>query len=318
MNYSITSTPTIFVDQEGLQNLYARCSRTDTRVALIGFNEYSKHLVNLCGENIVGIYDPEDWKIGISFRGKRVLPRTSVVNINLIAVCDIKLMYDFSGEISLLYGEKIEVFCPPRLHYKTTIEIKPSEQEAIYKAVLQEREGAPVSMMSEEKLFLLMELLRYALRFPGDIIEMGVYQGGSAWYLAKILTYLGEQRHMFLMDVFETHMMHQNATMCNDEIARRLRFYPHITLLEGLVDDERLLNTIGSRPICFAHYDLGPHPKALEFLWNNLVPGAPLVLDNYGHLAADPVQLDRFFGDRGTRVIRLPWSEQGIVFKHNG
>jgi predicted O-methyltransferase YrrM len=227
-------------------------------------------------------------------------------------------MYDFSAEIALLYGDGVEVYCPPRLHYKSTIEIKPSEQESIYKAVLAEKGDAPVSMMNDEKLFLLMELLRYALRSPGDIVEMGVYQGGSAWYLAKILTYLGETRHMFLIDLFESHMMHQNATMCNDEITRRLHFYPHLTLLEGLVDDQDLLSRLGNRPLCFAHYDLGPHPRALEHIWSNLVPGAPLILDNYGHLAASPAGLERFFGDRGTRVIRLPWSEQGIVFKHAG
>jgi hypothetical protein len=77
MNYPVTSTPTVLIDHEAMHNLHSRCSMAGARVALIGFNEYAKHLINLCGENIVCVYDPEDWKIGISFRGKAVVSRAT-------------------------------------------------------------------------------------------------------------------------------------------------------------------------------------------------------------------------------------------------
>jgi hypothetical protein len=153
------------------------------------------------------------------------------------------------------------------------------------------------------------------LRNEGDIIEMGVYQGGSVWYLAQVLKGLGETRDIFLFDLFETHMMHPNATMCKDEIAGKLAFYPHCVLLEGLVDNESLLQQVRGRKLCFAHYDLGFIPGALSFLWDHLQPGSPLVLDNYGHTAINPWDLDDFFSERAAHVIRVPWSQQGIVFK---
>jgi hypothetical protein len=61
--------------------------------------------------------------------------------------------------------------------------------------------------------------------------------------------------------------------------------------------------------------DLGPQLVALKCLWDNLVPGAPMLLDNYGHLNAPTWLFDRFFEQYNTRVIRFPWSEQGLVFK---
>jgi predicted O-methyltransferase YrrM len=94
------------------------------------------------------------------------------------------------------------------------------EQDQLYTGITHKQFEAPVSMMAKEKLHFLAELMPAGLRNEGDIIEMGVYQGGSVWYLAQALKGLGETRDIFLFDLFEAHMMHPNATMCKDEIAR--------------------------------------------------------------------------------------------------
>ena len=174
---------------------------------------------------------------------------------------------------------------------------------------------APVSMMDMNKQLFLAELLRSGLKLRGNVIEIGVYQAGSVWFLAHILKNLGDTRHFYMLDIFETHMMHPNATMVKDEITGRLAFYPQTTLLEGLCDAPRLLEQIENERFCFVHYDLGFHPVTLPFIWERMQPGAPIVLDNYGHIAADPWAFDDFFAERGAHVIRNPWSEQGVVFK---
>jgi hypothetical protein len=133
--------------------------------------------------------------------------------------------------------------------------------------------------------------------------------------MAKLLKHLGETRPLYMIDLFESHAMDRTATMCNDQIERQLAFYGHAHLLMGLVDDEAILSRLRGRPICFAHFDLGFIPKALEFLWDHLQPGSPLLLDNYGHTGGQPWDYDRFFADRGRHVIRFPWSEQGLVIR---
>ncbi len=314
--YPIASIRGDTTDRHAVQELYTFCSTENARVALIGFNECAKHLVNLCGDNIVGFYDPAAWKTGITFRGKPVVGTADKLNITHIAVCDILLIYDFADQVAALYGGAIRVFVPSRFGEKPTQLIDPFTQEQIYKDIFAQTGSAPLTMMSRDKLCFLMELLRYALRLPGDVIEVGAWQGGSAWYLAKVLSWMGETRSLFIIDLFETHRVSSSATMCNDEIQRALSFYPNVSMLVGTANDRALLSRLADRRYCFAHFDLLLQKESFEHLWERLAPGAPLVMDNYGHLGAGPCRFDRFFAERSARVIRTPWSEQGVVFRH--
>jgi hypothetical protein len=313
MSYGAGDTATVLVDHETLHHLMNAVG--GRRAALIGWNETTKHLINLMPDNIAAIYDENEWTHGIRFRGKRVSKADERFDIDLIAVCDYAQIYAMAGRIRRLYDRQIKVYVPPRAFYKPTEEINVFEQDPLYTSIARRLHEAPPSMMEMKKQLFLAEMMRAGLKQRGDIIEVGVYQAGSVWYLANVLKNLGEVRHFYMMDVFETHMMHPNATMVNDEINRRLAFYPRTTMLEGLCDDEQLLSQIRGRPMCFVHYDLGFHERCLEVLWDCLTPGSPMVLDNYGHLAIDPWDLDDFFADRGVHVVRNAWSEQGFVFK---
>jgi predicted O-methyltransferase YrrM len=315
MSYAVHETPTVLIDHEALAGMLAVAQKPGARLALIGFNEYSKHLLNLAGDSIVAIYDREPWKIGIRFRDKVVSAPDQTFDITDLVLCDYKSLYELLGVIDRLYEFKIPLYVPHRLEYKSTQDLVIADHDSIARDMIAKEAAAPISMMSREKILFLTELMRAALSNDGDLIEMGVYQGGSVWYLGQVLKALGESRTIDLVDVFEQHMMHINATMCRDEINRRLSDYPHCVLYEGLVDDPVILAKLDAKRYCFAHYDLGFHPKALEFLWDHLQPGSPLVLDNYGHIAAAPWRFDDFFAERGARVIRIPWSEQGLVYK---
>jgi predicted O-methyltransferase YrrM len=316
MSYSPYQAPTIFVDPEGLNNLLSQIT-PDTRAVLIGYNEMSKHLINLAQPNIVAVYDPEPWKIGIRFRGVPVIPMDQKVEgANLILACGYAYLYEAMATIIALYDRQVRWYWPPGIEYKVTSELKPFDQEDIYRRLFAQSDQAPPSMMAPEKLKFLLEVLRTGLRRSnGAIVEMGSWQGGSAWYMAKLLSLAGAQRDLYLVDIFETHMMDPTATMCNDEIERRLAFYPGVRMLVGLIDDPAILAQLHGKRLCFAHYDLGPNEAALQHLWEHLDSGCPLLLDNYGHVAAEPWWFDAFFAQRGAHVLRLPWSEQGVVFK---
>ena len=138
---------------------------------------------------------------------------------------------------------------------------------------------APVSMMVIEKIKLLLELLRYGLSLgPGSVLEMGSWQGGSSWYIAKTLALMVKMRPLYLMDLFETHRMDRTATMCTDEIRLRMQAaFPNTHILTGLVDNADTLSKVEG-PISFAHFDLGCVPGALSFILDNLAPGAPLLI----------------------------------------
>ncbi|RVU17119.1 hypothetical protein [Methylobacterium oryzihabitans] len=318
MSYPVHATPTVFVDHEGLANLIRACDETSGPVVLVGFGEYAKHVINLRPDRIAAVYDPNPLYAGreMRFRGVPVVDIPHRVDAALILGCEYRHLYEYLGRVVRHFGWTRHYY-PPRLAYKDTTEIKPYEQEALYHAVLRNEADAPVSMMNPEKIRFLVELLRTGLTLSPEasVLEMGSWQGGSSWFIARTLKYLGQTRTFYMMDLFETHMMDPTATMCTDEIAVRMNeVYDHVEMIVGLVDDPACLARVRG-PLCFAHIDLGWQEPGLRFAWDTLLPGAPLLLDNYGHLAAPPWRFDDFFEARGTRVTRLPWSEQGLVFK---
>src|SRR5262249_3292383 len=63
----------------------------------------------------------------------------------------------------------------------------------------------PFTMTSPERIYGLISAIRYvaANRIPGDIVECGVWRGGSMMAAAKTLLALNStERHLYLFDTF--------------------------------------------------------------------------------------------------------------------
>lgn len=313
--YPVSSTPTYLVDQEHLSFLVDRLNKPATKAVVVGFGEYAKHLVNYNRENIVGIFDPRAELRGVRFRGVPVISLDDqIAEVNVILAAEYSLLSDFLPLVVERH-QYAKLVVPPRMHYKSSNDVNVFEQDALYKMLNKRVDEAPPTMMAIEKIRFLLEILQFGLTKPGCVVEMGSWQGGSTWYIAQTLAFRGETRQLYMMDLFEDHMMDPTATMCSDEIRQRMAVYSHVEMIQGLVDDPVCLGKMKDEPICFAHMDLGPQPVALDYLWEYLSPGAPLLLDNYGHLLAPPWAFDRYIERKGGRIIRFPWSEQGLTFK---
>jgi O-methyltransferase len=75
-----------------------------------------------------------------------------------------------------------------------------AEEIALAKSV------APYTTTSPERIYSLIHAVEYVVRarVPGDIVECGVWRGGSMMVAAKTLLRLGEtSRRLFLFDTFE-------------------------------------------------------------------------------------------------------------------
>lgn len=71
--------------------------------------------------------------------------------------------------------------------------------------------------------------------------------------------------------------------------------------------------------VCYLSLDMNcaaPEIAAAEYFWDKLVPGAVIVLDDYGWQKHDEQQpaFDRFAREKGVMVLLLP-TGQGLIFK---
>jgi predicted O-methyltransferase YrrM len=188
-------------------------------------------------------------------------------------------------------------------------------QSALYRyGPRADRLGEPATMMPRETMVLLTELLHAALRVPGDVAEVGVWQGGSAWNMAQMMRLVGDPRPLHLFDFFDDHTRtNPEAIMCLDEIRARFRFYAGASFYRGLADQH--MSVLADRRFCFVHIDLGYQEEILDFFWSRLNVGGFMALDNYGHVRGWPSEFDRFFADRGYSVVRIPFSYQAFIVK---
>jgi O-methyltransferase len=165
---------------------------------------------------------------------------------------------------------------------------------------------------------------RQALRREGDFVECGCYRGTTAKIVCDYLDFAKIDKRYFLYDLFEHdesmehHLMPEHGPDLYGKTLERFSAYPNVMVNKGFIPD--VFKEAVPEKISFMHIDLnGPTAElaALEHLFERMVPGAILILDDYGwHLgyAAQKYAEDPFFEARGYQVLELP-TGQGMVLK---
>jgi O-methyltransferase len=131
-------------------------------------------------------------------------------------------------------------------------------------------------------LTAMKSLLYYASRAPeGVIVEIGVYQGGSAWALAQL------ERPMFLYDTF-TGIPYQGKMDGNpvgkfsDTSIEQVRaLVPKAVIVQGLFPD----SLIDMPPVGFVHADADQYESTkaiLEHIPSKMVHGGFILFDDFG------------------------------------
>jgi len=167
-----------------------------------------------------------------------------------------------------------------------------------------------------------------AMRLEGDFVECGVYRGFSTSVVARYVEFGRASKRWHLYDTFdgipadqldagqESPAAYRDPGL-HDFVVARFAAYPNIRVHRGRVP-QALVGTAPDR-IAFLHLDMNSSRAefaALEALYEKLVPGAWVVLDDYGWLnyREQKVAADAFFGSRGVAVLELP-TGQGLAVK---
>ena len=197
-----------------------------------------------------------------------------------------------------------------------------SEFQAVYEGV------EPHTLVSPDRCYILISVARYASHLAGNFAECGVYRGGTALLLARVLQNMPDKR-LYLFDSFQGL---PKVTEGKDQWFHEGQFSgTGVEAVKQLLSDFRGTTEIrcGWIPQTFAglednryafvHVDVDLYQSTLDccnYFYPRLVSGGVLVFDDYGFAAArgEKDAVDEFFADKPECPIALP-TGQAIVLK---
>ena len=161
------------------------------------------------------------------------------------------------------------------------------------------------------------------MRMDGDFVECGSYRGTSSRIMAEYLDFASSDKSFYMYDLFDHtedmphHSLQDHGSELFGQVKERFVDYPNVHVTQGKVPD--ILEEISPEKIAFLHIDMNnaeAEITALEALFDRVVPGGSIILDDYGwiYYQAQKIVEDPFFAERGYQILELP-TGQGLVIK---
>jgi hypothetical protein len=172
----------------------------------------------------------------------------------------------------------------------------------------------------------------HGMSLAGDFVECGVNSGITSLAVCEYVRFAQSSKRFFLFDTFQgipedqaaaqerENVVSKNSRIyreCYDQVKETFSGYPNVHLVRGTVP--ATLGTVDVDKVAYLSIDMNvafPEIKALEHFWERLVPGAIVVLDDYG-FAGHQVQYDAvnaFAAKRGVPVYTSP-TGQGLIIR---
>jgi O-methyltransferase len=182
------------------------------------------------------------------------------------------------------------------------------------------------SLATRERLLGLRQLATTLAeqRLSGHVVECGVYRGGSAVVLADQLLSVSPTTQMWLYDVFSgmpppgpedpPEAWNETGKFPSSEAIVRQTFRSagvsdaRVHVVVGRYEDT-LRSTPTPSPIQFLHLDCDWYASVrlcLETLYDAVLSGGVIVLDDYGHWSGCRRAVDEFLAARGLSIELTP------------
>lgn len=308
----IARAPNVEIDKPTLTRL-AEMTAQKSNTVLLGYNDYTKHLINMFASQISHVVDEK--YAGISFRGVEVRPMGDFPDCEQMVVCSypdfMKFKIHYFGQA---HQKRIPFLFPDKYGAETTKIVDYIRLDPLYQKINEDAANCPPTMMSEAGMFFILELLRSCLSLDGDVAEVGAWQGGSAWQMARMLHLTGSDKLLHTFEMGEDLASdNPQGIVSHQQMERDLAFYPGARCHFGPAITS--LKTIQEGALCFCFIDFGYTEAVLDICFKMLVPGGIMLLDNYGHALGHPDLFDAFFAKHGLTVIRQSKSPVAFVIK---
>lgn len=185
------------------------------------------------------------------------------------------------------------------------------------------------TLVTPEGAWILYCLARQALFTDGDFLEAGVYRGGTARLLRRVLESSDwRRRHrLHLLDTFggmpttdgakDLHKEGDFADTSLEAVSAFVGREDWIDYAKGLIPETfRALETLR---FALAHIDVDIYDsisRCCEFLYPRMTPGGIIVFDDYGHPSCPGARaaVDEFFHGKPETPLVLH-SGQAVIFR---
>lgn len=196
----------------------------------------------------------------------------------------------------------------------------------------------PFTMTSHARIFSLIRAVEYIIRYniPGDIVECGVWKGGSMMAVAKVLLEEGKiLKDLYLFDTFEGmpepgkfDLKHdgRKATelYANKKISKNTSSWCYSSIKEVKKNlfstgyDPKKINFVKGRveetitkqappaEISLLRLDTDWYESTLhelEHLFPKLSSGGILIIDDYGDWMGAKKAVDQYFAEKNVRML---------------
>jgi O-methyltransferase len=176
------------------------------------------------------------------------------------------------------------------------------------------------SLLTAYEAHTVYSLAKSYAHLPGDMAEVGVFQGASA----KLFCEVKGQKPLHLFDTFEglpkacehdgpVHAAKQYACTL-DSVRSYLAAYPNVHFYKGRFPDTA--GPLTDKTFSFVHFDVDLYESTLaclEFFYPRMMIGGVMLSHDYSLLAGVRKAVDEFLAERSERPIELPSTQCMIV-----
>ena len=182
------------------------------------------------------------------------------------------------------------------------------------------------TLVSRDRCYVLCQTLQQALRQGGDMVECGVFRGGTALLAARTMAGQAGGQRLHLFDSFQG----MGANISDDDSFRQGDFgrtspelvrallapYPFVDVHAGYIPDTFKGLDLGR--IAWAHVDLDLYESirdAIDYLYPRLVAGGFMIFDDYGFPSCPGARraVDEAFADKPEVPLCLPTAQCLVV-----
>jgi O-methyltransferase len=186
------------------------------------------------------------------------------------------------------------------------------------------------TLIDQYRLYELWELVSQTTHLPGNILEVGVWRGGSGCLLAARAKSSAAKKHVYLCDTFSgvvktsekdsSYVGGEHSDTTEDQVIDLIKYLSldNAIIKKGIFPDN-FRNEMENEQFCFVHIDVDVYLSAkdvMDFAWPRMPIGGIVVFDDFGFVTCDgiPKLIEEWRGDHD-KVILHNLNGHAVVVK---